>query len=142
MTHIDAIDTVVGELDLEFAAAVAQPYALARGCASEETWAEGGLFVDIGGGTTDVAVIRDGGVEGTRMFNLGGRAFTRRLALTMGLSYEEAEARKLRHSEGLLPADSEAEVVRLMVADVDVLLQGLGLSLQELSRGRAPPRTN
>ena len=37
MTHIDAIDTVVRELDLELAAAVAQPYALARACASEET---------------------------------------------------------------------------------------------------------
>src|SRR4029079_14797627 len=69
MTHIDAIDTVVRELDLELAAAVAQPYALARACASEETWAEGGIFVDIGGGTTDVALVRDGGVEGTRMFN-------------------------------------------------------------------------
>src|SRR3977135_1994540 len=80
MTHIDAIETVVRELDLELAAAVAQPYALARACASEETWAEGGIFVDVGGGTTDVALIRDGGVEGTRMFNLGGRAFTRRLA--------------------------------------------------------------
>jgi len=77
MTHIDAIETVVRELDLELAAAVAQPYALARACANEEIWAEGGIFVDVGGGTTDVALIRDGGVEGTRMFNLGGRAFTR-----------------------------------------------------------------
>ncbi len=49
MTHIDAIETVVRELDLELAAAVAQPYALARACASEETWAEGGIFVDVGG---------------------------------------------------------------------------------------------
>src|SRR5947199_172311 len=73
MTHIDAIETVVRELDLELAAAVAQPYALARACANEEVWAEGGIFVDVGGGTTDVALIRDGGVEGTRMFNLGGR---------------------------------------------------------------------
>ena len=64
MTHIDAIEAVVRELDLELAAAVAQPYALARACANEEVWAEGGIFVDIGGGTTDVALIRDGGVEG------------------------------------------------------------------------------
>jgi len=83
MTHIDAVETVVRELDLELAAAVAQPYALARACANEETWAEGGIFVDVGGGTTDVALIRDGGVEGTRMFNLGGRAFTRRVWLEL-----------------------------------------------------------
>jgi cell division protein FtsA len=139
MTHIDAIDTVVRELDLELAAAVAQPYALARACASEETWAEGGIFVDVGGGTTDVALVRDGGVEGTRMFNLGGRAFTRRLALAFGLSYEEAEARKLRHSEGLLSAEQDRQVSELLTADTEVLLQGLALSIRELARGERLP---
>jgi cell division protein FtsA len=139
MTHIDAIGSVVRELDLELAAAVAQPYAVARACASEETWAEGGIFVDVGGGTTDVALIRDGGVEGTRMFNLGGRAFTRRLALAFGLSYEEAEARKLRHSEGLLSTDQHRQVSELLTADAEVLLQGLALSIKELSRGERLP---
>src|SRR5207249_2713065 len=139
MTHIDAIETVVRELDLELAAAVAQPYALARACANEEIWAEGGIFVDVGGGTTDVALIRDGGVEGTRMFNLGGRAFTRRLALAFGLSYEEAEARKLRHSEGLLSSDQHRQVSELLGADAEVLLQGLALSIKELSRGERLP---
>jgi cell division protein FtsA len=139
MTHIDAIGSVVRELDLELAAAVAQPYAVARACASEETWAEGGIFVDIGGGTTDVALIRDGGVEGTRMFNLGGRAFTRRLALAFGLSYEEAEARKLRHAEGLLSPEQHRQVSELLTADAEVLLQGLALSIKELSRGDRLP---
>src|SRR5260370_7289385 len=140
MTHIDAVETVVKELDLELAAAVAQPSALSRAWANEEIWAEGGIFVDVGGGTTDVALIRDGGVEGTRMFNLGGRAFTRRLALAFGLSYEEAEARKLRHSEGLLSAEQHRQVSELLGADAEGLLQGLALSVKELSRGeRLPP---
>ena len=139
MTHIDAIESVVRELDLELAAAVAQPYALARACANEDAWEQGAIFVDIGGGTTDVALIRDGGVEGTRMFNLGGRAFTRRLALAFGLSYEEAEARKLRHSEGLLTPEQHRQVSELLSADAEVLLQGLALSLRELSRGERLP---
>ncbi len=139
MTHSDAVETVGRELDLELASAVAQPYALARACASEEVWSEGGIFVDVGGGTTDVALVRDGGVEGTRMFNLGGRAFTRRLALAFGLSYEEAEARKLRHSEGLLSAEQHRQVSELLSADAEVLLQGLALSLKELARGDRLP---
>src|SRR5258706_6386736 len=69
MTHIDAIETVVRELDLELAAAVAQPYALAPACASEETWAEGGIFVDVGGCTTHVALVGDGGGGGDPEFN-------------------------------------------------------------------------
>ncbi len=139
MTQIGAVETVIRELDLELAAAVAQPYALARACAGEEAWEQGGIFVDVGGGTTDVALLRDGGVEGTRMFNLGGRAFTRRIALAMGLSYEEAEARKLRHSEGLLPPDQDEQVSELLAADVEVLLQGLALCLKELARGERLP---
>jgi cell division protein FtsA len=126
-------------LDLEIAAMVAQPYALARACAGDEAWEQGGIFVDVGGGTTDVALLRGGGVEGTRMFSLGGRAFTRRLAKELGLSYEEAEARKLRHTEGLLPREQESQVSSLLVADVDVQLRGLALCLRELARGEALP---
>lgn len=73
------------------------------------------------------------------MFNLGGRAFTRRLALAFGLSYEEAEARKLRHSEGLLSSDQHRQVSELLSADAEVLLQGLALSIKELSRGERLP---
>jgi hypothetical protein len=73
------------------------------------------------------------------MFNLGGRAFTRRLALAFGLSYEEAEARKLRHSEGLLSAEQHRQVSELLSADAEVLLQGLALSMKELSRGERLP---
>ena len=139
MTQVGAMETVIRELDLELAAAVAHPYALARASAGEEAWEQGGVFVDIGGGTTDVALLRDGGVEGTRMFNLGGRAFTRRIALALGLTYEEAEARKLRHSEGLLAPDQAAQLSRLLTQDVEVLLQGLALSLKELARGELLP---
>jgi len=139
ITQIGAIETVIRELDLELIGAVAQPYALARAAASDEAWEQGGVFVDIGGGTTDIALLRDGGVEGTRMFNLGGRAFTRRLSAALGLSFEEAEARKLRHSEGLLPPEHEQQLTQLLAADVDVLLQGLALSLKELARGERLP---
>lgn len=139
MTQVGAMETVIRELDLELAAAVAHPYALARASAGEEAWEQGGIFVDVGGGTTDVALLRDGGVEGTRMFNLGGRAFTRRIALALGLTYEEAEARKLRHSEGLLASEQSEQLSRLLTQDVEVLLQGLALSLKELARGERLP---
>ncbi|GAC1654086.1 MAG: cell division protein FtsA [Candidatus Dormibacteraceae bacterium] len=139
LTHISAIETVVVELDLELVAAVAQPYAIARACAVDEVYEQGGIFVDIGGGTTDVALMRDGGIEGTRMFNLGGRSFTRRLATTLNISLEQAEAKKLRHSEGLLAPDDERRVAELMAADSEVLIRGLILCLDELARGERLP---
>jgi cell division protein FtsA len=139
ITQIGAVQTVARDLDLELSGMVAQPYAVARAGAAEEAWQEGAIFVDVGGGTTDVALLRGGGVEGIRMFNLGGRAFTRRLARELGTSPEEAEARKIRHSEGLLPPDQHQQVAQLLAGDIEVLLQGLNLCLQDLARGEALP---
>ncbi|HZU18308.1 MAG TPA: cell division FtsA domain-containing protein [Candidatus Dormibacteraeota bacterium] len=138
-SQVVAIETVARELDLELAAVVSQPYALARAAADDELWDRGGIFVDVGGGTTDVALLRGGGVEGVRRFNLGGQTFTRRLASELGLSYQEAEARKLRHSEGLLAPDEEYVVAQLLMTDVEVLLQALALCLRELARGEVLP---
>lgn len=139
LSQIGAVETVARDLDLELSGMVAQPYAVARACGDDEAWEEGGIFVDVGGGTTDVALLRSGGVEGIRMFNLGGRAFTRRLAKELRISVEEAEARKIRHSEGLLPPDQDQQTAMLLAADVEVLLQGLYLCLQDLARGELLP---
>ena len=47
-----------------------KPYAVARVLGTEQIRQTGALFVDVGGGTTDVALVRQGGIEGTRMFAL------------------------------------------------------------------------
>ena len=59
--------------------------------------------IDIGGGTTDIAIVRNGGVEGTKMFALGGRSFTRRLSKLMDVTFEEAEDLKLLVSSVNIP---------------------------------------
>ena len=61
----------------------------------------GAVFVDIGGGTTDVALVRGGGIEGTKMLALGGRAFTKSLAERLDLPFPRAEALKVDYARGL-----------------------------------------
>jgi cell division protein FtsA len=137
LTHMGALQTIAQELDLELVATVAEPYALARGCMSEEIAEFGGIFVDIGGGTTDVAVIRRGGIDATRMFALGGRSFTRRIASDMKITLEEAERIKVSHSAGKLPAEQKALVHQAVTGNAEVLAQGVVLTLEELA-GREP----
>jgi len=72
LVHLGALQSVASQLDLELIEIVAEPYAVARVLGSDQVRQSGALFVDVGGGTTDVALVRHGGIEGTRMFALGG----------------------------------------------------------------------
>ena len=139
LTHIGALQTIAQELDLELVATVAEPYALARGCATDEVYEFGGIFVDVGGGTTDVALVRNGGIESTRMFALGGRAFTKRVASELGMQLEQAEQFKIAHGEGRLPADQRVLAHNAVSANAEVLAQGVALALEEMARGEMLP---
>ena len=139
LTHVGALQTIAAELDLELIATVAEPYAMARCAATDEIYDFGGIFIDIGGGTTDIALIRNGGVEGTRMFPIGGRVFTKKLASRFGISFADAEAVKLRHSKGELPVENAEKVAAVLARDAEVLVEGIAITLQEMSKGDRLP---
>src|SRR4051794_11243018 len=138
LVHLGALQTVAHRLDLELVAVVAEPYAVARVLDSEQVRQGGALFVDVGGGTTDVALVRQGGIEGTRMFALGGRAFTKSIADRLELPFPRAEALKVDYARGI--AGDDAEAVREIVADdVAVWSAGVELVMDELAAGDLLP---
>jgi cell division protein FtsA len=139
LTHVGALQTIASELDLELIATVAEPYAMARCAATDEVYDFGGIFIDIGGGTTDIALIRNGGIEGTRMFPIGGRVFTKKLASRFGITFADAEAVKLRHSKGELPVEHAEKVTAVLARDAEVLVEGVAITLQEMSKGDRLP---
>jgi cell division protein FtsA len=132
LVHLGALQSVAAQLDLELLAIVAEPYAVARCLGDEAVHQTGALFVDVGGGTTDVALVRKGGIEGTRMFALGGRAFTKSIADRLDLPFARAEEIKIDFARGL--GVEHAEVVANTVAeDVAVWSAGVELVLEELA---------
>jgi cell division protein FtsA len=138
LVHLGALQSVASQLDLELLEIVAEPYAVARVLGSEQVRQAGALFVDVGGGTTDVALVRHGGIEGTRMFALGGRAFTKSLADRLDLPFPRAESLKVDYARGL-PVDDRDEVGRIVGEDVEVWAAGVELVMEELGAGEMLP---
>jgi cell division protein FtsA len=138
LVHLGALQSVASQLDLELLEVVAEPYAVARVLGSDQVRQAGALFVDVGGGTTDVALVRSGGIEGTRMFALGGRAFTKSIADRLDLPFPRAESAKVDYARGLA-VERKDEIAEIIADDVEVWAAGVELVMEELGGGDLLP---
>jgi cell division protein FtsA len=132
MIHIGALERTASELDLDLIAVAAEPFAVTRavigGDASSSLSA---ITIDVGGGTTDIAVVNDGGVEGTKMFGIGGRAFTRTIADQMDVDFERAEDIKMGLSGSELTEETKQQANAAVKRTLSVWLDGVALGLGE-----------
>lgn len=132
MVHIGALERTAGELDLELLAVAAEPFAVSRSVLGTDASSNfTAILADIGGGTTDIAVVNDGGVEGTRTFGIGGRSFTRTIAADLDLSYEDAEKLKLNIDDPNLKDDIRQAAEAAVDKTLEVWLGGVELALGE-----------
>ena len=136
LVHLGALQSVASQLDLELLEIVAEPYAVARVLGSDQIRQAGALFVDVGGGTTDVALVRQGGIEGTRMFALGGRAFTKSLADRLDLPFPRAEALKVDYARGAAGRDGAPTSPGSSPTTCAVWAAGVELVMEELAERR------
>ena len=133
IVQLGAIQTVVEALGLDLLSVAAEPYAVSRCLGEEESADLSGIFIDIGGGTTDIAVVRGGGLEGTKMFAFGGRTFTKRIANDLKLTFKEAEEKKILYSKGKLKEKESARVGKALARDIQIWISGVELALDEFS---------
>lgn len=134
IVHLGALQTIVEELGLDLLSIATEPYAVARCFGNDESGDISSIFIDVGGGTTDIAVVRAGGLEGTKMFALGGRVVTKRIANSLKIPFSEAEEIKLAYAKNNLEKDDMVRVKKFIEGDVDVWLSGVELALEEFSQ--------
>jgi len=132
MVHIGALERIADELDLELLAVAAEPFAVARAVLGTDSNSNfTAILCDIGGGTTDVAVINDGGVEGTQVFGVAGRSFTKTIANDLGITYEQAERLKLNLDSPKIKPDVKKAIDKAIDKTLDVWMSGVELALAE-----------
>lgn len=134
IVHLGALQTIAESLDFDLLSIAAEPYAVARSVEGAESSEFSAIFVDIGGGTTDIAVVSAGGLVGTKMFALGGRAFTKRISQILGIPFSQAEELKIKYSKGELKDEEQVKIIKdAFKTDCDVWFSGVELGLSEFS---------
>ncbi len=83
------------------------------------------IIMDIGGETTDVGIVFGSSLVATRTLSIGGRHITRAISETFGLSFVDAEEKKLRYALGTL-YDFESQRIAECIKDVlELWLSGI-----------------
>lgn len=130
--HINSMKEIADQLGLEIISIEVEPYVISRAMKGSRAKDYDAIFIDVGGGTTDVAVVSGGAIMGTKMFAYGGRVFTKRIAHDMELDLHEAEKMKLEYSADKLPDKIAAKVKKSLSKDALVWAEGVELALSEI----------
>jgi len=96
---------------------VLEPLASSYAVLDEDEKDLGAVVLDMGGGTTDLALFFEGSIRHTAVIGLGGANVTSDIAIGLRTPLEKAEAIKL---------DKGCAAVELLAEDEDVLVPGVG----------------
>ncbi len=130
--HLNSLYELASQLGFEEASVVVQPYAVARATKDINNHNQGAMILDMGGGTTDVALINNGGVLGTKMFAFGGDVLTRRISEAFRIEIPAAEEMKLEYSDGKLPEKHAREIKSMINQDLQIWVEGVQIAFEEL----------
>ncbi len=92
---------------------ILEPLASAEAVLTEEEKEAGIALVDIGGGTTDIAIFQDGIIRHTAVIPLGGNIITEDIKEGCSIIKNQAEALKVKFGSALASENREEEIVSI-----------------------------
>ena len=87
VTSVQNVMKCVRSIGIEVDDLVLEPLASSEAVLTEEEKQNGVILADIGGGTTDVAIFRDGSIWHTAVLPVAGYQLTRDVAMGLGLAF-------------------------------------------------------
>jgi len=105
---------------------ILEPLASSEAVLTEDEKQIGTILADIGGGTTDIAVFKDGSIWHTAILPVAGYQLTRDIAIGLGLPFDVAEEMKKRYGSVMPVYESKIESTNPISED------GHGVSYQDL----------
>lgn len=113
VTAIRNIGRCVTKSGLEVAGITLEPLASAEAVLSSEEKEAGVVLVDIGGGTTDVAIFKDGIIRHTAVIPFGGNIITEDIKEGCTIIEKQAEMLKIKFGSAWPGENSDNEIVAI-----------------------------
>ncbi|MBI4305206.1 MAG: cell division protein FtsA [Chloroflexi bacterium] len=128
---IAMLKSVVEAAGVAVAGLVVQPVAAAEASLTPQEKDEGVILIDIGGGTTDVAVFYEGTIVHTNVLPVGGWQFTNDLVQAFNTTFDEAEKLKITHGAAIPAVRGANDEISVNSSGMD---QPLVITRRELSQ--------
>lgn len=111
MSALLNINKCVKKAELTVKDIILEPLASSDAVLSDEEKEAGVVLVDIGGGTTDIAIFHDGLIRHTAVIPFGGNVITDDIKEGCSIMKRQAELLKVKYGSALASESSENEVV-------------------------------
>ena len=126
VTSVQNLVKCIRGIGIDIEDLILEPLASSEAILTEDEKQVGVILADIGGGTTDIAVFKDGSIWHTSILPVAGYQLTRDVAIGLGLPFDVAEEMKKRYGSVMPVYESKAETTSAISAD------GHGVSYQDL----------
>ena len=111
VSNVTNIRTCVERSGLSINEIILEPIASSHAVLSDEEKEAGVVLVDIGGGTTDVAIFYDGLIRHTAVIPFGGNVITEDIRMGCKIMQKQAERLKVRFGSALVSESKDHEIV-------------------------------
>lgn len=113
IASVKNIEKCIHRVGLLLKGMILEPLASSQSILTEEEKEAGVVLVDIGGGTTDVAVFYDGIIRHTAVIPFGGNVVTSDIKEGCAVLYKQAETLKTQFGSALAEEEREDQVVTI-----------------------------
>jgi cell division protein FtsA len=126
VTSIQNLIKCIRSIGVDIEDLVLEPLASSEAILTSDEKEVGVILADIGGGTTDIAVFKEGSIWHTSILPVAGYQLTRDVSIGLGLPFDVAEEMKKRYGSVMPVYESKTEDTTAISQD------GHGVSYQDL----------